>query len=65
MHLAVAMLIIFGTAKLLAEVFERLGTPGIVGEILAGLFFWSLSDREWSLLHDTLGGLIACDMEMK
>src|SRR4051794_37062401 len=32
-----AMLIIFGSAKLLAEVFERLRMPGIVGEILAGM----------------------------
>src|SRR5258708_1779772 len=34
--LRLAMLIIFGSAKLLAELFERLGQPGIVGEILAG-----------------------------
>ena len=31
-----AMLIVFGAAKLFAEVLERLGQPGIVGEILAG-----------------------------
>src|SRR4051794_27173690 len=30
------MLIVFGAAKLLAEIFERLKQPGIVGEILAG-----------------------------
>jgi Kef-type K+ transport system membrane component KefB len=30
------MLIVFGSAKLLAELFERIGQPGIVGEILAG-----------------------------
>src|SRR6202163_2566528 len=34
--LPLAMLIIFGSAKLLAELFERLGQAGIVGEILAG-----------------------------
>src|SRR6266446_2480009 len=34
--LPLAMLIIFGSAKLLAELFGRLGQPGIVGEILAG-----------------------------
>jgi len=34
--LPLALLIIFGSAKLLAEVCERLGQPGIVGEILAG-----------------------------
>ncbi len=32
-----AMLLVFAAAKLLAEVFERLGQPGIVGEILAGV----------------------------
>jgi Kef-type K+ transport system membrane component KefB len=32
-----AMLLVFGSAKLLAEVFERLNLPGIVGEILAGV----------------------------
>lgn len=31
-----AMLIVFGSAKLLAEIFERFGQPGLVGEILAG-----------------------------
>ena len=34
--LSLALLIIFGSAKLLAEICERLGQPGIVGEILAG-----------------------------
>jgi Kef-type K+ transport system membrane component KefB len=32
-----AMLLVFGSAKLLAEVCERFGQPGIVGEILAGV----------------------------
>jgi Kef-type K+ transport system membrane component KefB len=32
-----SMLLVFASAKLLAEVFERLGQPGIVGEILAGV----------------------------
>ena len=32
-----AMLAVFGSAKLLAEVFERLKQPAIVGEILAGV----------------------------
>jgi len=32
-----AMLIVFGTAKVLAELFETIGQPGIVGEILAGV----------------------------
>jgi Kef-type K+ transport system membrane component KefB len=32
-----SMLVIFVSAKLLAELFERIGQPGIVGEILAGV----------------------------
>lgn len=32
-----AMLVVFASAKLMAELFERLGQPGIVGEILAGV----------------------------
>jgi Kef-type K+ transport system membrane component KefB len=32
-----AMLVVFASAKLLSEIFERLGQPGIVGEILAGV----------------------------
>src|SRR5438105_8254081 len=31
------MLIVFASAKLMAEIAERLGQPGIVGEILAGV----------------------------
>jgi Kef-type K+ transport system membrane component KefB len=36
-NIALSMLAVFGAAKLLAEVFERLRQPGIVGEILAGV----------------------------
>jgi Kef-type K+ transport system membrane component KefB len=32
-----SMLLVFASAKLMAEIFERLGQPGIVGEILAGV----------------------------
>ena len=32
-----SMLVVFASAKLLAEIFERLGQPGIVGEIFAGV----------------------------
>src|ERR1043166_457779 len=32
-----SMLVVFASAKLLAEIFERLHQPGIVGEILAGI----------------------------
>lgn len=35
--LPLAMLLVFGSAKLLSEIFERLRQPGIVGEILAGI----------------------------
>jgi Kef-type K+ transport system membrane component KefB len=36
-NIPLAMLAVFGSAKLLAEIFERLKQPGIVGEILAGV----------------------------
>ena len=35
--LTLAMLVVFGSAKLLEELFERLALPGIVGQILAGV----------------------------
>lgn len=37
LSLPVAMLLIFGAAKVLAELFERMRQPGIIGEILAGV----------------------------
>jgi len=36
-HLPFELLLIFGAAKILAEICERLGQPGIIGEILAGV----------------------------
>jgi Na+:H+ antiporter len=36
-HLALSMLLVFGSAKVLDELFERCGQPGIVGQILAGI----------------------------
>ena len=36
-HLPLLLLLVFGTAKLAAELFERIGQPGLVGEILAGV----------------------------
>lgn len=36
-EIPLSMLLVFVSAKLLSEVFERLGQPGIVGEILAGV----------------------------
>ena len=37
-YIPLSMLILFGAAKGMAELAERLGQPGIVGEILAGVF---------------------------
>jgi Kef-type K+ transport system membrane component KefB len=36
-EIPLSLLVVFASAKLLAELFERLGQPGIVGEILAGI----------------------------
>src|SRR5215471_13087437 len=36
-EIPLSMLVVFASAKLLAEIFERIGQPGIVGEILAGV----------------------------
>jgi Kef-type K+ transport system membrane component KefB len=36
-QIPLAMLVVFASAKLMSEIFERLGQPGIVGEILAGV----------------------------
>ena len=36
-HIPLDMLIVFGSAKLFAEICERVGQPGIVGEIVAGV----------------------------
>src|SRR3954454_8423498 len=36
-QIPLSMLIVFVSAKLMAEVFERINQPGIVGEILAGV----------------------------
>lgn len=37
LQIPLSMLVVFAAAKMLGEVFERLGQPGIVGEILAGI----------------------------
>lgn len=56
--LPLAMLLIFGSAKLLAEVCERFGQPGIVGEILAGALLgpsilgWVTPDATLKALSD-------------
>ncbi len=36
-HVPLVLLLVFGTAKVFAEICERFGQPGIVGEILAGV----------------------------
>lgn len=57
-HLPLTLLIVFGAAKILAEAFERLGQPGIVGEILAGVLIgpsvlaWIRPDQLLSVLAE-------------
>lgn len=52
------MLVVFASAKLLSEIFERLGQPGIVGEILAGVLIgphvlrWMAPNDVLSILSD-------------
>src|SRR5438874_10015248 len=53
-----SMLVVFVSAKLMAEVFERLKQPGIVGEILAGIligpsvFGWMAPNEFLAALSD-------------
>src|SRR5436309_8546937 len=57
-QLPLAMLIVFASAKLLSEIFERLGQPGIVGEILAGILIgphvlaWMAPNQVLNILSD-------------
>jgi Kef-type K+ transport system membrane component KefB len=51
-----AMLVVFGMAKVLAEVFEHLGQPGIVGEIFAGVLIGP-SVLAWIRPNDVLTAL--------
>jgi Kef-type K+ transport system membrane component KefB len=51
-----AMLLVFGSAKLLAEICERFGQPGIVGEILAGVLIGP-SVLGWLAPNDFLGAM--------
>ncbi len=50
------MLIVYGSAKLMAEIFEVLGQPGIVGEILAGVLIGP-SVLGWIAPNDLLTAL--------
>ena len=54
--LPLALLIIFGSAKLLAEVAERCGMPGIIGEIAAGILVGP-SVLNWVQPDQTLSAL--------
>src|SRR3954464_5037575 len=55
-NIPLAMLAVFGTAKLLAEVLERVKLPGIVGEILAGILIGP-SVLAWVAPNATLSAL--------
>ena len=50
------MLIVFGSAKLFAELFERLGQPAIVGEIVAGVIVGP-GALAWIAPNDVLSAL--------
>jgi Na+:H+ antiporter len=54
--LPLAMLIVFGSAKLMAELCERLGVPGLVGEIVAGALIGP-SLLGWVAPNETLSAL--------
>jgi Kef-type K+ transport system membrane component KefB len=55
-QIPLAMLTVFGSAKLMAEVFERLRQPAIVGEILAGILIGP-SVLGWLAPNDLLTAL--------
>ena len=54
--LPLAMLIVFGSAKLISELFERAGLPGIAGEILAGILIGP-SVLNWVAPNETMKAL--------
>jgi Kef-type K+ transport system membrane component KefB len=54
--LPLAMLIVFGSAKLISDLFERMGMPGIAGEILAGILIGP-SLLHWVAPNDTMKAL--------
>jgi Kef-type K+ transport system membrane component KefB len=55
-RIPLAMLLVFASAKMLAELFERLGQPGIVGEILAGVLIGP-GVLNWIAPNDLLSAL--------
>ena len=54
--LPLAMLIVFGSAKVISDLFERVGLPGIAGEILAGILIGP-SVLHWVVPSDTTRAL--------
>src|SRR2546428_11245761 len=50
------MLIVFGSAKLISELFERAGLPGMAGEILAGILIGP-SVLHWVTPNETMKAL--------
>ena len=54
--LPLAMLIVFGSAKVLSDLFERGGLPGIAGEILAGVLIGP-SVLNWVAPNETMRAL--------
>lgn len=52
-QIPLSLLVVFASAKLLSEIFERLGQPGIVGEILAGVLIGP-QVLGWMAPNDTL-----------
>lgn len=55
-HLPLALLLVFGGAKLLNEIFEALKQPGIAGEILAGVIIGP-AVLNWVQPNDVLSAL--------
>lgn len=50
------MLVVFGSAKLLSDLFERAGLPGIAGEIVAGILIGP-GVLHWVTFNDTMKSL--------
>lgn len=73
LSIPLTLLIVFGAAKLLAEAFEWMGQPGVVGEILAGVVLgpsvlaWIAPNESLTTLADlgVLFLLFRVGMEMK
>jgi Kef-type K+ transport system membrane component KefB len=57
-QIPLSMLVVFASAKLLSEIFERFGQPGIIGEILAGILIgphvlgWMAPNEILNILSD-------------